>query len=215
LKIDQKVLENLKNLADKQKNDPRLRIIREKSKNDPTDNKRRIEEGVLFRRGRQGAIWKAMLPECFGAPINQYVHTSLMHAGVDKCGCEINQSFHLKSVGRQVRRLIASCDICQRVKHSNRSLDIEERSHVPNNPRELCSVHLYGPLPTGRGGVRYILICFEVFSKYVMLYPLKTATTMSCLNKLINRYFLEVVKPKVLLSDKGTQFQSPFSKGTI
>ena len=215
LKTDQAVLKNLKNLADKQKNDPRLRITREKAENDPADNKHRIEEDVLFRRDRLGAIWKAMLPECLEAPIIQYVHTSLGHAGVDKCVWEINQSFHLKNVGRKVRRLIASCDICQRVKHPNRSLDIQERSHVPDKPGELCSIDLYGPLPTGRGGVRYILVCFEVFSKYVKLYPLKAATTKSCLNKLVNHYFLEVVKPKVILSDNGTQFQSPLWKGTM
>jgi len=155
-----------------------------------------------------------MLPECFEAPNIQYVHTSLGHAGVDKCVWEINHSFHLKNVGHKVRRLIASCDICQSVKHPNRSLDIQERSHVPSKPGELCSIALYVPLPTGRG-VRYILVCFEVFSKYVKLYPLKTATTKSCLNKLVNHYFLEVVKPKVILSDNGMQFQSPLWKGTM
>jgi len=173
-------------LADKQKNDPRLRIIREKAENDPADNKHRIEEDMLFRRDRLGAIWKATLPECLEIHIIQYVHTSLGHAGVDKCAWEINQSFRLKNVGRKVGRLIASC---QRVKHPTRSLDTEERSHMPNKPGELCSIDLYETFRTGRGGVRYILVCFEVFSKYVKLYPLKTATTKSCLNKLINHYF--------------------------
>jgi transposase InsO family protein len=43
----------------------------------------------------------------------------------------------------------------------------------------------------------------------VKLYPLKAATTKACLNKLTNHYFLHVVKPEVILSDNGTQFQSP------
>jgi len=153
-------------LAEKQKSDPRLRIIREKAENDPADNKYRIEEDILFRRDRLGAVWNAMFPECLEAPIFQYVHMSLGHSGVDKCVCEINQFFHLKNGGRKVRRLIASCDICQRVKHPNMSLDIEERSHVPSKPGELCSIDLYGPLPTGRGGIRYILVCFVIFYKY-------------------------------------------------
>jgi len=46
LKIDKTVL---KNLANKEKNDPRLRIIRQKTKIDPA-NMHRIEEDVLFRR---------------------------------------------------------------------------------------------------------------------------------------------------------------------
>jgi hypothetical protein len=44
-------------------------------------------------------------------------------------------------------------------------------------------------LPMGRGKVRYILVRFEVFSKYVKLFPLKTVTTNSCLNKLVNHYY--------------------------
>jgi transposase InsO family protein len=155
-----------------------------------------------------------VLPECFETSIIQYVHTTLGHAGVDKCVWEINQSFHLKNVGRKVRKRITSCDICQRVRHSNWSLEIQERSRVSSKPAEFCAIDLYGPLPTGRG-VRYILVCFEVFTKYVKLYPIKTATTKSCLNKLVNHYFVKVVKPQVVLSDNGTQFQSPLWKGDV
>jgi len=48
-----------------------------------------------------------------------------------------------------------------------------------------------------------------VFSKHVKLYALKAATTRSCLNKLLNHYFTQVIKPKCILSDNGTQFHSP------
>jgi hypothetical protein len=54
---------------------------------------------------------------------------------------------------------------------------------------------LYGPLPTGRGGVKYLLARLDVFSKHVTLYPLKIATTRSCLNKLRNHYFPKVLQP--------------------
>jgi hypothetical protein len=100
LKTDQAVLKNLKNMADKQKNDPRLRIIREKAENEPADNKHRTEEDVLFRSDRLGAIWKAMLPECLEAPIIQYVHTSLVHGGVDKCVWEC------RAQGAQTYRIV-------------------------------------------------------------------------------------------------------------
>jgi transposase InsO family protein len=82
-------------------------------------------------------------------------------------------------------------------------------SGVPSKPGEFCAIDLYGSLPTSMGGVRYLLVCLDVFSKYVKLYPLKSATTKSCLNKLINHYFVQVTKPNEILSDNGTQFQSP------
>lgn len=85
----------------------------------------------------------------------------------------------------------------------------EERSHLPIKPGSLCAIDLYGSFPTSRSGVKYILVCYDMFSKHVKLYPLKAATTKSCLNKLINHYFLHVIKPEVILSDNGTQFHSP------
>jgi transposase InsO family protein len=49
-------------------------------------------------------------------------------------------------------------------------------------------------------------VCYDVFSKHVKL---KAVTSKACLNKLINRYFEDVIKPKVILSDNGSQFWSP------
>jgi len=51
-------------------------------------------------------------------------------------------------------------------------------------------------------------VCFDVFSKFVKLYPLKAATTKACLNKIVNDYVVNVTRPKCILSDNGTQFAS-------
>ena len=83
-----------------------------------------------------------------------------------------------------------------------------EKHHLPTKPGDLCAIDLYGGLPTSRSGVKYILVCYDVFSKHVKLYPLKGATTKACLNKLINKYFGEVIEPKAIMSDNGNQFRS-------
>jgi hypothetical protein len=108
-----------------------------------------------------------------------------------------------------VRKYVSHCDICQRAKHPNRAYEVVKISHLPTKPGELLTVDLYGPLPTGRGGVKYLFVCLEFFSKHVKLYPLKAATTRSCLKKLKDHYFQEVIQPKVILSDYGSQFASP------
>jgi hypothetical protein len=105
-----------------------------------------------------------------------------------------------------VRKNLSCCDICQRVKHPNRSNEIESRSHLPKTPEDLCALDFYGQLPAGRGGVRYILVCLDVFSKHIKLYALQEATTKACLSKLTTNYFPNVIKPSCILSDHGTQF---------
>lgn len=114
-----------------------------------------------------------------------------------------------------MRRNIVHCDICQRVKHPNYAYEYAAKSHLPRKMGELVTLDLYGPLPTGRGGVKHLLVCLEVFTRHVTLYPLKTATTKSCLNKLKSHYFVSVIKPEIILSDHGTQFTSPAWKKTL
>jgi hypothetical protein len=53
LKTDKSVLQSLKGLADKQRQDPRLRSVREKVEDDPANNKYRIERDLLFSRNRR------------------------------------------------------------------------------------------------------------------------------------------------------------------
>jgi len=63
--------------------------------------------------------------------------------------------------------------------------------------------------------VKYILVCYDVFSEHIELYPLKAATTRACLNKFINKYFGEVIKPKVIMSYNGRQFRSPIWRSKL
>jgi hypothetical protein len=209
---DKTLLKELKNLSQHQLSDPTLTKIHEQLKRDPSVYKDKcvIKDHVLLcKNDRTHPYWRAVLPRNLEYQVIEYVHTLSGHQGTDKCMQRISQSFHLKNLGRKVRKYVAHCDVCQRVKHPNRAPEIEGRSHIPAKPGELLTIDLYGPLPTGRGGVKYLLVCLEVFSKHVTLYPLKSATTKSCLNKLINDYVRNVVKPELVLSDHGSQFTSP------
>jgi transposase InsO family protein len=137
------------------------------------------------------------------------------HAGTDKCFQQIVSTFYIKNLRRKIRKYVSSCDTCQRVKHPNWAANIEPLSHILKKPGELTAVDFYGPLPTGRGSFRYILVCLEVFTKYVALYPLKAATTRSSLKKITTHYINKVVKPETILSDHGSQFTSPLWKETL
>jgi hypothetical protein len=79
----------------------------------------------------------------------KYLHTSLGYLGVDKCMDQIIQSFHIKNLGRKIRKFIARCDTCQRVKYPT-----QERSYLPAQLEDLCVLDLIGALPVARGGIR-------------------------------------------------------------
>jgi len=143
----------------------------------------RLKYGVLFCWRDSTYTWKAMLPSCLEQKVIGYAHASLGHLGLDKCMSQTGHTLHMKNLGRKIRKFIACCDLCQRTKNSTQSYTIEEKHHLPTKLGELCAIDLYSGLPTSRSGVKYILLCYNVFSKYVKLYPLKAATTRACLNK--------------------------------
>jgi hypothetical protein len=156
-----------------QEQDTRLQAIRQIILDRPEQNTDRymIRQRILYRKGDgSSAYWRAMLPAVLETDIIKFTHESLGHLDTTKCIAEINRTFHMHNLGRKVRKYVASCDTCQRVKHPNRSYKTEWRSHLPTDPGVLCSVDIYGPLPKGRGGVKYILVLLDVFSKYIKLY---------------------------------------------
>ena len=209
---DKALKTDLQTIATLQDADPKIAAIKGKvgSQPHPDQDRYRILDNVLYcRGGKPQERWRAMLPAKLEQKLLKYIHLSLGHLGVDKCVSEINYVFHVNNLGRKIRKFIAECDVCQRVKHPNRSIEIEERHHLPKLPGDLCAIDIYGNLPTSRGGVRYILVCLDVFSGFIKLYALKANTTRACLNKLVNHYFTEVITPKIILSDNATQFRSP------
>jgi len=218
LSIDKSVCKDLRDLAELQKTDPRIQKIRGKIAQQPTVSDPRywlVDDTLLYREAGHGSEWKPVLPACLEERAIQYTHTSLGHLGVEKCMQQIKQAYHLKNLGHKMRKFIACCDTCQRVKFLNRAITTGERSHLMSKPGSLCATDIFGSLPTSCGGVKYVLVCYDVFSKHIKLYPLKAATTRACLNKLINHYFLHVIKPEVILSDNGIQFHSPSWKQNL
>jgi hypothetical protein len=212
--IDPHIKKELKELAAFQDKDPYIKTLKDRIDNQTAkvqDEQYAILDGVIHCKKHKGySFWRPMLPSNLENKVIKFVHLSLGHAGSEKCIAEIAHTFYVKNLGRKVRKM-SCCDICQPVKHPNRSYEIE-RSHLPKKPGDLCTLDFYGQLPVGCGGVRYILVCLGVFSKHVKLYPLRAATTKACLNKLTTDYFPHVIKPSCILSDYGTQFTSPMWK---
>ena len=207
---DKELKKELKTLGTLQDADIMLRNLKLRVAADPyKQNSFHVQNNVVYCKGdKTEQRWRAMLPAGLENKVFKYVHYTLGHVGVDKCLEEIKYVFHVTNIGRKLRKFIACCDICQRNKHPNRSFTVEEKHHLPEKPGDVCALDIYGSLPTSRGGVKYILVCLDVFSKF-KLYPLKAATTKACLNKLITHYFVKVTTPKLILSDNATQFSSP------
>jgi len=112
-----------------------------------------------------------MLTACLETKIFRFLHHTLGHLGVDKCLEEIRYVFQVRDLGKELRRFIASCDVCQSVKHPNRAFIIEEKHHFPTRPGDICAVDIYGSYPYLRemfGMSLCAMMCFQNLLNYLL-----------------------------------------------
>ena len=104
-------------------------------------------------------------------------HLRYGHFGAKMCVNVLKESCVFKNTERRVRKLLRGCDLCQNSKVVNYRVEGELNFIKVEKPFDLVAVDLYGPLPKGRGGVMYIFVMLDTFSKYVKLYSVKRATS--------------------------------------
>ena len=163
---------------------------------------------LLFYRGNSDNNWKIVIPSEIKKGIIKHTHEKLGHPGVYKTLTYIKKFYFWRAMSKDVKRHVVRCDLCQRVKYLSIAMEGPYQLVRSEKPSDLITVDFYGPLPRGRGGVEYIFVVLDAFSKLVRLYPLRKATTKAAVNKILNNYVLDCGKPERILSDNGTQFTS-------
>ena len=114
----------------------------------------------------------------------EQTHSKLGHPGVYKTLSYLKKFYYWKTMAREVKRFVLTCDLwCQRVKHL--SIAMEGPYQLVNSEAlcDLVTVDFYGPLPRGRGGVEYLFVVLDAFSKLVRIYAIRKTTTAAALKK--------------------------------
>ncbi len=75
----------------------------------------------------------------------------------------------------------------------------------PERPWDVVAIDLL-QLPASHQGSKYLLVCVDHLSRYVVLAPLKDKTAGAVAHALITNMFCPYSTPRVLLSDNGTEF---------
>ena len=198
-----------------QNRDTRLREIMESINNNVNKEDYVIYENVLFHRERGNSNWRLAIPDHLTMELIKITHTKLGHPGVYKTLEYIKQYYFWKNMRRQTKQYVVVCDTCQRIKHLSTAMEGEFDLVRAEGPNDLVTVDFYGPLPRGRGGVQYLLVVLDAFSKLVRIFALKHATTHMSLKCILDRYIPECGRPKRILSDNGTQFTSSKRRKTL
>jgi Integrase core domain. len=130
-------------------------------------------------------------------------HKGMGHAGAERVSLTLREQLYIKHLARKARRLIACCELCQKAKPINIKYDIDPQAIIRSKPNELIAVDTHGPVPISNFGHKYILVAYDVFSKHIVLYAMKS---MGCLRKITHNYIPQYNAPSAILSDNASIF---------
>ncbi|CAG9137414.1 unnamed protein product [Plutella xylostella] len=213
IKVNKELIKKFKDLVEFQRKDKEIEEIRntlETSKQTQTSDSGNghylLENGILYFVPPNQNSKLICLPGNLRKDVILQVHLEMGHQGITKIIKYIKDRFYWKGITKMVKEIVRSCHDCQITKSNTIKYVGPCQSIVTNNIGDLIMVDLYGPLPSGQFGMKYILVVQDTFSKFVKFYELRKATALSVWCK--TKKFFDIIKPKAVLSDNGSQFAS-------
>ena len=139
----------------------------------------------------------------------ELVHSNILsgHLGTKRTKEKLFGRFFRPKLGHAIDQFIRYCEICQKTKTPGRHPKARLNPILTDQPLQLVTMDIVGPLPTTTNGSKYILVICCHFSKFVVLYFLTDQTAETIVEKYLSFAFLFGFSTNVL-TDLGTNFQA-------
>lgn len=153
--------------------------------------------------------WKLIPTPVCRETIILETHESLLHAGFEKTLYHIKLRYYWPKMANAVKTVIQNCTKCKEIKHPSKAVAPEMGKMLNvKSPWRIISIDFIGPLPRSRSGNQHLLVVLDIFSKWVMLHPVRKIQSSQVCSILRNYWFARNGTPEVLLSDNASTFTS-------
>lgn len=172
-----------------------------------------VENGFLFRSvpdGKKGQKLQLIIPSALRQSFLQYAHDNPLsgHFGRLKTLLRLLETVYWPSIRSDVWQYCKECQTCQKYKPSTtKAAGLLQNTPVVE-PGFMLGIDLMGPFPKSSRQNEYLLVIVDYFTKWVELFPLRSARAPHISKILIDEIFTRWGTPAYLVSDRGTQFTS-------
>lgn len=176
----------------------------------------KIENDQLYKfvKGRPMEVdsrfeWKLVVPKDSRKEVYQECHDDQRagHLGFYKTYHRASLYYYWPKMKADISSYVRHCLTCQSTKpDQKRPAGLMGTMRKASNPFEVISADVIGPLPRTARGFLYILVVTDLFSKYTLLFPLRSLSSKLISQNLEENVFLVYGTPKALISDNGTEF---------
>lgn len=179
----------------------------------------RIENNVLFKSiksalpylGDDVDNWKTVVPKHQRIHVIKENHDlpTAGHCGVYKTYERLKQRYYWPKMRSDITKYIKHCPACLAHKPEQAQPPGLMGNRIqPSRPWQIIAADLCGPLPRTARGNKFILVVTDCFSKFSLLFPLRTATASAVSKAIEENIYLLFGTPQYLICDNGVQFRS-------
>ncbi|KAK7604681.1 hypothetical protein V9T40_005867 [Parthenolecanium corni] len=166
-----------------------------------------IVGGVIYYKNRTGSS-RIFAPQSLRYDFIDLFHRRYAHPGEKKTLAIVRRMFDWPGSKQDIEEYCKNCLHCRKSKALNYTQKGEYKPIFANEPLDLLSVDIFGPLPRTDVGYNKIIVLMDVFTKFTKLYPVGSASIEMC-TKAIENFIEKYGKPKTILSDNAMTFTSP------
>ena len=175
------------------------------------------EEGMLLFTPRQtmrkvehAVMPRIVLPLQLINFVFKAVHEHGCHTGVRKGYGLIEQRYFRPSLKKLFTQYVSTCTICYNKKATQRQRKAPlVYQPPPQYALQSVSTDIVGPLnPPSDKSHKYILTIIDLYSRYLVAVPVKDVLAETIAKKLVKHWIMKLGTPRILLSDRGVQYES-------
>ena len=163
-----------------------------------------IDRKVLKETG-QIKFHQILLPNYLVKELLQALHgTAHRHLGISKMLQETRQNYYYPGIANHVKKWVDGCETCAKDKRVPNMAITPELLNLPEwelGPEDAMQIDL---LPN----VTKVITAIDVFSRYLVAYPLIEATAANVAKMIIDIMTKYSYLPTTLITEKGTAFTS-------
>ena len=161
------------------------------------------------------AIPQLVVPQNLKKKLLKMHHDDILsgHIGVKRMIYVMKKRYHWSGMIKSIQSYVAQCESCSRSKAANVKFDtpMSLRDPSPSAFHTIC-IDTMGEFNRTRRGNRHIVVCNDLYSKFVVSWPTPDITAKSIAAQLYYRVCCVFGFPRRILSDNGSAFASNIMK---
>lgn len=164
-----------------------------------------MEENLILTKTKKERFWNITIPVIDKKEVIRRFHNEKGNFGMKMTWYAVREYFYWKGMKRDLQKYVNDCTRCMVAKPDLRKIKKGDRHVTAERPLQLVSIDMIGRLPKSAKYEYIILSVVDVDSKFVIIYPLRKATTGEILNKFAD-YGKHYGFPERILSDNATNY---------